>query len=1098
MANRILEVIISGNASGLIASCGQASAALARVGASAKAAADESSAAADKTTASSGKMAANFKKFGAASALVLVGIGVASVNAAATFEQSMTKVNTQAGASTGEVKRLSGEVLKLAPKVGVGPDQLALSLYHVESAGFRANTAMQMVTASAKLSAIGGTDIESATQAIIATMASKIKGVKDANDAVALLNTTVGIGDMKMGQLTKALATGILPTAESVGLSFEDVSASLATITDNATPAEQVATRLKTALLTLIKPSQQQADAFGQIGMGSLDLANDFRKPDGLNVAVQDLKKHLEATYPAGQTTKLTIDQLNKATTAYYGQLVSQGENTKDATKDSEAYRKSIEKGGSAAVLASSTLARALGGSKTAGIFLTLIDESDRLNTKYKQLGDAGERARKLQEAWANQQKTFKQKVADLRAAVEVFAIKIGNFLLPPLKAVIGFLSDHQGVLAAIAITIGTVLVAATVAWTAALLANPVTWWTLGLVAIGAAIYELVTHFKEVVHFLQGPWGQAITLAIAIMFPLIGLPLLIAEHWKDLEQAALSLYHNGIKPAYDWIIKAGKDVGNAAIWLWKNALLPAWHGIAAAVDVAWGLIHPILDIFGNMFQEAGLIIEATWIYVISPVLGWIGQNFVKAWGFVQAGWNNVGLPVMNAIGDVFGWIWKQVLIPFFDFFKKGWGDAEIVFGKVGVFFLDVAQQMVKFFKSIGDAFLGLVHGLLAAAGQIPIIGGPFKKAAGHVSDFKKSFDKDMNGAVTTMDSAKNGINRAIDGINKGPIHISIKADGSFDENNPNSTAPLTSQFLAPGQVQLNPALPVATGGFIKGAGTGTSDSIAANLSNGEFVVNAKSTSKHLGTLTAINNDKAKGFAAGGLAGFDGNIPPFADLQRTGAEKLLANDWKSQAKKLMAQAQSYSGSVSGGVAQWVPLIIQVMEMLGLPMSLLGRVENQMSLESSGNPNAINLSDTNAQKGDPSKGLMQTVSETFAAYAGPYAGLGIYNPLANIYAGLNYAMHRYSGDPNIGLGYGHGYSAGTSSASSGWHLVGERGPEWMNMHGGETVLPNGTNPGGLTVVIHVAGSVVTEKQLVKTVQDGIYADLKRKGKPTTYIK
>ena len=38
-------------------------------------------------------------------------------------------------------------------------------------------------------------------------------------------------------------------------------------------------------------------------------------------------------------------------------------------------------------------------------------------------------------------------------------------------------------------------------------------------------------------------------------------------------------------------------------------------------------------------------------------------------------------------------------------------------------------------------------------------------------------------------------------------------------------------------------------------------------------------------------------------------------------------------------------------------------------------------------------------------MQTIGSTFAAYAGPFAGLGIYNPLANVYAGLNYALHRY---------------------------------------------------------------------------------------------
>jgi hypothetical protein len=45
----------------------------------------------------------------------------------------------------------------------------------------------------------------------------------------------------------------------------------------------------------------------------------------------------------------------------------------------------------------------------------------------------------------------------------------------------------------------------------------------------------------------------------------------------------------------------------------------------------------------------------------------------------------------------------------------------------------------------------------------------------------------------------------------------------------------------------------ASGGMISGRGTSTSDSIPAMLSNGEFVVRASQTSKHLGLLTGINS-----------------------------------------------------------------------------------------------------------------------------------------------------------------------------------------------------------------------------------------------------
>ncbi|RSX46122.1 phage tail tape measure protein [Bifidobacterium castoris] len=61
----------------------------------------------------------------------------------------------------------------------------------------------------------------------------------------------------------------------------------------------------------------------------------------------------------------------------------------------------------------------------------------------------------------------------------------------------------------------------------------------------------------------------------------------------------------------------------------------------------------------------------------------------------------------------------------------------------------------------------------------------------------------------------------------------------------------------------------ATGGYVSGPGTGTSDSILNWLSNGEFVTNARSTAKYRRELEAINGGyyeqlrAASGYAAGG-------------------------------------------------------------------------------------------------------------------------------------------------------------------------------------------------------------------------------------------
>ncbi|MEJ0012889.1 MAG: phage tail length tape measure family protein [Bauldia sp.] len=61
----------------------------------------------------------------------------------------------------------------------------------------------------------------------------------------------------------------------------------------------------------------------------------------------------------------------------------------------------------------------------------------------------------------------------------------------------------------------------------------------------------------------------------------------------------------------------------------------------------------------------------------------------------------------------------------------------------------------------------------------------------------------------------------------------------------------------------------AAGGMLRGPGTGTSDSIVARVSNGEFIVNAAATARHRPMLEAINNyPPLQRFADGGYVGAD--------------------------------------------------------------------------------------------------------------------------------------------------------------------------------------------------------------------------------------
>jgi TP901 family phage tail tape measure protein len=81
---------------------------------------------------------------------------------------------------------------------------------------------------------------------------------------------------------------------------------------------------------------------------------------------------------------------------------------------------------------------------------------------------------------------------------------------------------------------------------------------------------------------------------------------------------------------------------------------------------------------------------------------------------------------------------------------------------------------------------------------------------------------------------------------------------------------------------------LATGGFVSGPGTPTSDSIPAMLSNGEYVINAKTTKQiGLDTLDAINFGKVPKFARGGFVNTNSLAGVMAASKKPTVAELLA-------------------------------------------------------------------------------------------------------------------------------------------------------------------------------------------------------------------
>lgn len=337
--------------------------------------------------------AKNLALLGVPVALALGGIAISSTNAARTFQASMTLIQTQAGGTADEVTTMSAAVLKLAPEVGTGPEELAAGLYHVESAGLRGAKALEILRVAAEGAKVGNANLEDVTNALIAANQSGVKGVDDMAGAMGTLNAIVGAGNLRMQDLTDAMGTGVLSTAKNYGVSLQSIGAALADMTDQGIPAVDAATRINSAMRLMAAPTGTAIKELKRIGLTQFALADDLRGPGGIDAAIKDLKTHLDSN-------GLSLDEQ------------------------------------------SALIAKAFGGKQSTGI-LTLIGNVGLLDAKVQAVNDG---AAGFGDAWAATGQTVAEQQAQLSASFSSLKIQLGTELLPVeqrvLKGLVDFVSS--------------------------------------------------------------------------------------------------------------------------------------------------------------------------------------------------------------------------------------------------------------------------------------------------------------------------------------------------------------------------------------------------------------------------------------------------------------------------------------------------------------------------------------------------------------------------------------------------------------------------------------------------------------------------------
>ncbi|MGW6872918.1 phage tail tape measure protein [Streptomyces xanthophaeus] len=369
---------------------------------------------------------------------------------------------------------------------------------------------------------------------------------------------------------------------------------------------------------------------------------------------------------------------------------------------------------------------------------------------------------------------------------------------------------------------------------------NPITLVVIALVALAAAI---------VIAWKRSETFRAVVLAT----------------WEAIRTAALWVWEKALKPAFEGFMTGLRAIGDAAVWLW-GVLQPVFSFIGAAARILATIILTIL-IAPTYFalKVLGALFGWLWDVAIGPAVRAIGDAITWLWAnAVKPAIDNL-MTGIRLFGAVVMWLWNSSVKPAFEFIgskiSAWWNAARIVM-----------QAAVDFVRGVlGTAFTWLYQNVIKPAWDG--IGEAIRFV--WQNQIKPAFENVKKGVELVRDSFKFGVDaigRIWEGLKdatRKPVQFVID---TVYNNGIRKVWNMIADFTGAGKLGV---ATFASGGSVFGAGTATSDSIPALLSNGEHVWTAAEV-RGAGGHTAVEALRAHAARGGSAFAKGGAVPRFAE------------------------------------------------------------------------------------------------------------------------------------------------------------------------------------------------------------------------------
>ena len=515
-------------------------------------------------------------------------------------------------------------------------------------------------------------------------------------------------------------------------------------------------------------------------------------------------------------------------------------------------------------------------------------------------------------------------------------------------------------------------------------------------------------------------------ITVVVLAPFVLLTAAIIKIWKKIEKPVMKVV-NSLKKNIE---KAWKPIAKTTS--------KVWNGIAKTVSKTWNSLSKVVSkgiksitkVVSKAWNGLEKITSKVWngikdivVDIAKAIWKPLSKTFNKIVNVVSDAWNDVlkvtkriWNRILDKISDVLGGIWKAIKRKFDDIKDTISGVLDAIKSKWNSIWDGIKQKVSDIWGSIK----GIVRDGVKAIGNFWNTGANgLEKVAGFfgakisVPKFKQGSSGPVARPMLAMVNDQ-----------EGPLH----REAIFRQNGkveiPEGRNVLT--MLHPGDAVM-PAketaemfgIPRFEGGFGNWFGKAWNYA-SSKISKLEDMIDDKidaitdALSDPLGTLLKIysaGTNTAKSF--------------WKDFGDSGAKKIP--HWgETWFKNLLTKLKDKLDEIGGNGPVSESLIKRAASKMHVSVSAgdIAHILNVIQHESGGNARAINLWDSNAKAGHPSKGILQFIDSTFMHYAMP-GHHDIYKPFDQLLAMFNDTTWR----SDLTLG-GWGPSGGRRYANGGW--------------------------------------------------------------------